>query len=109
MLLGVRQFPVRVFLNPDLDVLLETNTRAGIVLYQVAFDRFVQRYLGSQVYWEKVDEFRSSTGQTDEDLDFSERDLLDFLRGSTAKSNGTFLMTCTLASFIVRIISLGTM
>lgn len=81
MLLGVREFPVRVFLNPDLDVLLETNTRAGTVLRQVAFDRSVQRYLGSQIYWEKVDEFRRSTGRTDEDLDFSEQDLVKFFKG----------------------------
>lgn len=81
MLLGVRQFPVRVFLNPDLDLLLETNTRAGTVLRQVAFDRSVQRYLGSQIYWEKVDEFRRVTGRSPEDLSFSELDLVKFFKG----------------------------
>jgi hypothetical protein len=53
MLLGIRKLPVRVFLNPDLERLLETNTRAGTTLRQVAFDKSVQRYLD----WEKKDIF----------------------------------------------------
>ena len=38
VLLGAKHLPVRVFLNPDRDVLLTTNTNAGTVLRQVAFD-----------------------------------------------------------------------
>ena len=38
ILLGTRQLPVRVFVNPDADVLLTTNTNAGTVLRQVAFE-----------------------------------------------------------------------
>lgn len=83
MLLGVREFPLRVFLNPDLDVLLEANTRAGTLLKQVAFDRSVQRYLGSQIYWEKVDEFHRATGRNQDDLNFSETDLIKFFRGQS--------------------------
>lgn len=81
ILLGVRKFPIRLFLDPNLDVLLEANTRAGTILRQVAFDRSVQRYLGSQIYWEKVDEFRRSTGRSEDDLDFTEQDLVKFFRG----------------------------
>ncbi len=81
MLLGVRTLPVRVFLNPNLDTLLEANTRAGTTLKQIAFDKSVQRYLGSQIYWEKVEEFRRATNRNDEDLSFSEQDLMTFFKG----------------------------
>ena len=81
MLLGVREFPLRIFLNPDLDTLLITNTRAGTVLKQVAFDKSVQRFLGSQIYWEKIDQFRRMTGRKESDLNFSEVDLMNFFKG----------------------------
>jgi hypothetical protein len=81
MLLGARALPVRVFLNPDLDMLLETNTRAGTVLRQVAFDKSVQRYLGSQIFWEKVEAYRQATRRDSDDLKFSEQDLVKFFRG----------------------------
>ncbi|MBC7292818.1 MAG: HNH endonuclease, partial [Thermoleophilia bacterium] len=51
------------------------------VLRQVAFDKSVQRYLGSQIYWEKIDEFRKNTGRDQEDMSFSEQDLLAFFKG----------------------------
>lgn len=81
VLLGIRELPVRIFLNPDLELLLETNTRAGTTLRQVAFDKSVQRYLGSQIYWEKIDEFRKATGRNEDDSSFSEQDLINFFRG----------------------------
>jgi len=81
LLLGVRFLPVRVFVNPDLDVLLETNTRAGTVLRQVAFDKSIQRYLGSQIFWEKVEAFKQATSRAEDDLSFSEQDLVKFFRG----------------------------
>lgn len=81
ILLGVRELPLRVFLNPNLDVLLETNTNAGTSLRQVAFDWATQRYLGSQLYWEKIDHFREATGRLNDDLSFSEQDLVNFFRG----------------------------
>jgi hypothetical protein len=61
LLLGVHTLPVRLFLNPDPNLLLEANTNAGTILRQVAFDQATQRYLGSQLYWEKIDEYRSFT------------------------------------------------
>ena len=81
LLLGVKVFPVRIFLNPDLDILLVTNTRAGTVLRQVAFDMSVQRFLGSQIYWEKIDQYRRLKGLSDDDLNFSEKDLINFFKG----------------------------
>jgi HNH endonuclease len=81
MLLGVRELPVRLFINPDLKVLLEANTNAGTSLRQVAFDQATQRYLGSQLYWEKIDEFRTATNKPQDDLSFSEQDLVNLFRG----------------------------
>jgi hypothetical protein len=81
MLLGTRRLPVRLFINPDINLLLETNTNAGTILKQVAFDQATQRYLGSQLYWDKIDAFRVATQRVADDLSFSERDLVDFFRG----------------------------
>jgi hypothetical protein len=81
MLLGNRTLVVRLFLNPDLNILLEANTNAGTSLRQVAFDKATQRFLGSQIFWEKVDEYRKATSRQEEDLNFSEQDLLKFFKG----------------------------
>ncbi len=81
MLLGAHEFPLRVFLNPDLNLLLEANTNAGTTLRQIAFDQATQRFLGSQLYWEKIDEFREALHRPGDDLSFSEQDLVNFFRG----------------------------
>jgi hypothetical protein len=84
LLLGVREFPLRIFIvnsEKDIDLLLVTNTRAGTVLRQVAFDMSVQRFLGSQIYWEKIDQYRRLKGLEEHDLNFSEKDLIAFFRG----------------------------
>jgi len=81
MLLGVRRLPVRIFVNPDLDILLETNTRAGTVLRQVAFDRSVQRFLGSQIFWEKIRWYQQVKKLAEDNLNFSEADLVRYFRG----------------------------
>jgi len=54
ILLGVKALPVRVFLNPDTNVLLQANTNAGGKLRQVAFDPAVMRHLGSTIFAERV-------------------------------------------------------
>jgi hypothetical protein len=81
LLLGVRSLPVRLFINPDPNILLEANTNAGTTLRQVAFDQSTQRYLGSQLYWEKIDEYRQFTHRSETDLSFSEQELVNFFRG----------------------------
>lgn len=81
LLLGNRNLLVRLFINPDLNTLLEANTHAGTTLRQVAFDKATQRFLGSQIFWEKVDEYRSTTHRPDDDLSFSEQDLLGLFKG----------------------------
>ena len=81
ILLGVRELPLRVFVEPDTDVLLQANTNAGGKLRQVAFDAAVMRHLGSTLYTERVNRYRSLRGLENGDYSFSEQDLVRFFRG----------------------------
>ena len=81
ILLGVRELPVRVFVDPDTNVLLQANTNAGGKLRQVAFDSAVMRHLGSTLYVERVNQYRRMRGLPDDDYSFSEMDLVKFFRG----------------------------
>jgi HNH endonuclease len=81
ILLGVRKFPVRIFLNPDTNLLLQTNTNAGDKLRQVAFDTAVIRHLGSTLYAERIHQYQKMKGLADDNYDFSEKDLVTFFRG----------------------------
>lgn len=83
VMLGVRELPVRVFIDPGQDVLITTNTNAGTTLKQVAFDKSVQRHLGSTLYWDRVERFRQETGRAEDDLAFSERDLVNYFKGQS--------------------------
>lgn len=81
ILLGVKQLPVRVFVDPDMNVLLLTNTNAGDALRQVAFDTAVLRHLGSTLFTERVRQYQTLKGLREDDFAFSERDLVAFFRG----------------------------
>ena len=81
ILLGVRGLPVRVFVDPDTNVLLQANTNAGGKLRQVAFDSAVMRHLGSTLYVERVNQYRQMRDLPDDDYSFSEMDLVKFFRG----------------------------
>ena len=81
ILLGVRELPMRVFVEPDTNVLLQANTNAGGKLRQVAFDAAVMRHLGSTLYAERVNQYRALCGLEDSDYSFSEQDLVRFFRG----------------------------
>ncbi len=83
ILLGVRTIPVRVFVCPDTNVLLKANTNAGGKLRQVAFDSAVMRHLGNTLYEERVNQFRQMRRLPDNDLSFSEQDLVKFFRGES--------------------------
>jgi hypothetical protein len=83
IMLGVRALPVRVFIDPDPDTLITTNTNAGTTLKQVAFDKSVQRHLGSSLYQDRIQRYRKETGKADDDLSFSERDLVNHFKGQS--------------------------
>jgi len=82
ILLGVKELPVRVFVEPDLKVLLQANTNAGDTLKQVAFDMAVKRHLGNALYRERLIEFRQAKSLPENDESFSEQDLISHFKGS---------------------------
>jgi hypothetical protein len=81
ILLGVRELPVRIFLEPDVNVLLQANTNAAGKLRQVAFDTAVMRHLGSSLYFDRVKRYQSMRGLAENDYSFAEQDLVRFFRG----------------------------
>jgi hypothetical protein len=81
VLLGVKELPIRVFVNPNLDVLLATNTNAGTTLRQVAFDKSVQRHLGSALFIDRMERYRKDRGLSTDAEDFSEKDLVNHFKG----------------------------
>lgn len=83
IILGARALPVRVFIDPDPDTLITANTNAGTTLKQVAFDKSVQRHLGSSLYQDRIQRFLKETGRTEDDLSFSERDLVNHFKGQS--------------------------
>ena len=83
ILLGTRCLPVRVFINPDTDILLTANTHAGTTLRQVAFDKSVQRSLGSSLLLDRMVRYRRDCGRTEDDDGFSERDLVNHFKGES--------------------------
>jgi hypothetical protein len=83
VLLGVTQLPVRVFLNPDIDLLLTANTNAGTTLRQVAFDKSVQRHLGSALYLDRVQRYQDDRNLPPDVFSFSEKDLVSHFKGES--------------------------
>ncbi|MEQ1590892.1 MAG: HNH endonuclease signature motif containing protein [Thiobacillaceae bacterium] len=83
IMLGARALPVRVFIDPDPDTLITTNTNAGTTLKQVAFDKSVQRHLGSSLYQDRIQRFIKETSRAPDDLSFSERDLVNHFKGQS--------------------------
>ena len=81
VLLGARFLPVRVFIDPNTDLLLTANTNAGTSLRQVAFDKSVQRSLGSSILSNRIDRYRADRDFESEDESFSEQDLVNHFRG----------------------------
>jgi hypothetical protein len=81
ILLGVRELPIRIFINPDTNVLLDANTNAGDKLRQVAFNVAVKRHLGNTIYNERLEEYRKLRNLPADSLDFSEQDVVALFRG----------------------------
>jgi hypothetical protein len=54
ILLGTKKLLLRIFISPNVHRLEETNTNAGSVLSQIAFDKSVMRQLSNTLYYESV-------------------------------------------------------
>ena len=84
ILLGTRKLVVRVFLEPNIDRLTETNTNAGSTLRQIAFDKSIMRQLNNTLYSERVKKFQVAHNLKEDDYSFSEQQLIDFFKGDGA-------------------------
>ena len=83
ILLGTKQLPIRLFINPDKDRLLTANTRAGTTLRQVAFDKSVQRSLGSSLLADRMRRYREDKNLGEDFELFSENDLVNHFKGES--------------------------
>ena len=83
IMLGVKEIPVRIFVNPNKDRLTESNFNAGTVLKQVAFDKSIQRHLGSALYQDRVERYQKATNRNPDDYAFSEKVLINFYKGES--------------------------
>ncbi|MYE33031.1 MAG: HNH endonuclease [Chloroflexi bacterium] len=81
ILLGVEHLPVRVFVEPPVNLLVQTNSNAGSVLRQVAFDKAVMRRLGSRQYGDRLTQYQTMHNLPEDDFSFSEQDLVKHFRG----------------------------
>ena len=79
--LGVKDLPVRVFVKPSVNTLVQANTNAGSVLRQVAFDKAVMRHLGSTLYGDRLKQYQTMHSLQEDDFSFSEQDLVRHFRG----------------------------
>jgi len=83
VMLDVREIPVRIFINPNEDLIILTNFRAGTVLKQVAFDKSIQRHLGNTLFFDRVKRYQSELTLEDDNLNFSERELVNYFKGES--------------------------
>ena len=83
VMLDVKEIPVRIFINPNEDLIILTNFRAGTVLRQVAFDKSVQRHLGNTLYYDRVKRYQDELNLGDDNLNFSERQLVNYFKGES--------------------------
>ena len=83
VMLDVKEIPVRVFINPNEDLIILTNFRAGTVLRQVAFDKSIQRHLGNTLYYDRVKRYQQELNLEESNLNFSERQLVNYFKGES--------------------------
>lgn len=79
--LGVKEIVVRLFIEPDIDRLIETNTIAGSKLKQIAFDKAIVRQLHDTLYAERLRKYQVDHLLDDDDFNFSEQNLVDYFKG----------------------------
>jgi hypothetical protein len=84
ILLGAKNLLLRIFINPDIDVLTETNTNAGSTLSQVAFDKSVMRQLNNTLYNEKIKQYQKDHGLKEDDFSFSEQKIVEYFKGENS-------------------------
>lgn len=83
ILLGQRELLLRVFIEPNIDRLTETNANAGSKLRQIAFDKSIMRQLNNTLYQERVRKYQAEHNLTEDCFDFSEVELVEYFKGVT--------------------------
>jgi len=81
ILLGVKKLPIRVFIEPDVDRLTETNTNAGSTLRQIAFDKSIMRMLSGTLYHETIKRYQTDHQLAEDDYSVSELQLIEYFKG----------------------------
>ena len=81
ILLGNKRLLLRIFVDPDIDRLTETNTNAGSTLRQIAFDKSIMRQLNNTLYAEKIEKYQTDHHMGEDDLAFSEQQLIEYFKG----------------------------
>lgn len=81
ILLGTKKLLLRVFIDPEVELLAITNERAGTVLRQIAFDKSVQRQMGSTILSWKIERLQTDKNLSSDDYSFSEAELVSHFRG----------------------------
>lgn len=81
IMLGVKNIVVRLFISPDIDRLIETNTIAGSKLKQIAFDKAIVRQLHDTLYAERLRKYQKDHNLNEDDFSFSEQNLVDHFKG----------------------------
>jgi len=81
IMLGAKSLMLRVFINPNIDRLIETNTNAGSTLRQIAFDKSIMRQLNNTLYFERVKKYQEDHKLGEDDFSFSEQQIVDYFKG----------------------------
>ena len=81
ILLGTRRMALRLFIKPDIERLIETNTNAGSKLKQIAFDKSIIRQLHNTLLNEKIVEYQEAHNLSADDYSFSEQELVEYFKG----------------------------
>jgi len=85
ILLGEKVILLRLFIDPDVNKLTETNANAGSKLRQIAFDKSIMRQLNNTLYSERVKAYQELHGLASDDFSFSEITLCDYFKGENIK------------------------
>lgn len=84
ILLGNKTIILRIFIEPNIDRLIETNTNAGSTLRQIAFDKSIMRQLNNTLYSERVKQYQDDHNLSSDDFSFSEQNLVEYFKGENA-------------------------
>ena len=80
IMLGVKNLVIRLFINPNVDRLTETNQNAGSKLRQIAFDKAIIRQLHDTLYTERLKKYQIDHRLNEDDFSFSEQQLVDYFK-----------------------------